>query len=62
MEEKIQEPEYVFIRLLDYGKFPLPDLDFVLITKKKGEVSLKTDKEGYCKVPKEWFTHKEKYR
>lgn len=60
VEEKIQESEYVFIRLLDYGKFPLPDLDFVLITKKKGEVSLKTDKEGYCKVPKEWFTHKEK--
>lgn len=60
VEKNIQEPEYVFIRLLDYGKFPLPDLDFVLITKKKGEVLLKTDKEGYCKIPKEWFTHKEK--
>lgn len=60
VEENMQDPEFVFIRLLDYGKFPLPDLDFVLVTKKKGEVSLRTDKDGYCKIPKEWFTHKEK--
>ena len=57
-----KEEKIVHIRLQDYGGFPLPDLDFVLTTKKKGKVSLKTDSEGICIVPKEWFTPKEKMK
>lgn len=56
------EPKYVKIRLLDYGGYALPDLPFKLITKKKGEVLLQTDGKGYCQVPQEWFSHKEKMR
>ena len=55
-------PEEVFILLQDYGGFPLPDLDFTLITKKKGNVQLRTDDKGVCVVPKDWFTHKEKIK
>ena len=67
-EEPIKDPdlpkqkEFVYIRLQDYSGFPLPDLEFILTTKKKGEVSLKTDSEGICIVPQEWFTHKEKMK
>lgn len=57
-----KQEKFVTIRLQDYGGFPLPDLDFILTTKKKGEVSLKTDSEGVCIVPQEWFTHKEKMK
>lgn len=56
------EPENVYILLQDYGGFPLPDLDFTLITKKKGSIQLRTDSEGACIVPKEWFTHKERIK
>ena len=55
-------PKYVKIRLLDYGGYPLPDLPFKLTTKKMGEKELRTDENGYCQVPKEWFSHKEKMR
>ena len=54
------EPKYVKIRLLDYGGYPLSDLPFILTTKKMGEKELKTDEKGYCQVPKEWLSHKEK--
>lgn len=60
--ESPKQEEVVYIRLQDYGGFPLPDLGFILATKKKGEVSLKTDSEGICIVPQEWFTHKEKMK
>lgn len=56
------EPENVHIQLQDYGGFPLPDLDFILSTKKKGAIELRTDSEGVCIVPKEWFTHKERIK
>lgn len=56
------KPELVDLRLLDYGGYPLADMDFRLHTKKKGEVELRTDAEGYCHIPKEWFTNKEKYK
>ena len=56
------EPEYVYIQLKDYGGFPLVDIPFFLTTKKKKRVELKTDNEGCCKVPKEWFTPKEKIK
>ena len=52
--------EYVSFKVLDYGGYPMPDLDIVLTTKLKGEIPLKTDSEGGCKVPKEWFEDKEK--
>lgn len=58
--EPQSEPKYVKIRLLDYGGYPLPDLPFKLTTKKKGEQELKTDEKGYCQVPQEWFSPKEK--
>ncbi len=60
VEEK-PEPEYVEISLLDYGGYPLVDLDFILHTKDKGDLKLKTDEKGKCKIPKENFTHKKKF-
>ena len=48
--------------LLDYGGVPLPDLPFTLTLKKKGALSLKTDANGQCLIPKEWFVNKEKMR
>ena len=56
------QPEYVRIRLLDYGGVPMPNLPFTLKLKKKGQVSLTTDDDGCCLVPKDWFTDKEKVR
>ena len=52
--------EFITFEVLDYGGYPLPDLDFVLTTKIKGKINLKTDSEGSCTVPKEWFTPDEK--
>ena len=54
------EPEFISFQLLDYGGYPLPNMPFTLKLKLKGEQQLVTDEEGYCEVPKEWFTHKEK--
>lgn len=56
------KPELIGLRLLDYGGYPLADMDFILHTKKKGKVQLRTDAEGYCHIPKDWFTNKEKYK
>jgi hypothetical protein len=56
------DPKFVKIRLLDYGGYPMPDLPFKLTTKKKGEQALRTDENGYCQVPREWFSDKEKMR
>lgn len=56
------EPKFVKIRLLDYGGYPLPELPFKLTTKKMGEKELRTDENGYCQVPQEWFSNKEKMR
>lgn len=61
-EELVPELQFVEIKLLDYGGYLLPDLDFTLVTKKKGEVPLRTDANGVCIVPQEWFTGKEKFR
>lgn len=61
-EEKPEETTFVELQLLDYGGYPLADLDFTLVTKKKGEVSLRTNVNGVCSVPKEWFTGKEKFK
>lgn len=58
--EPVLEPKFVKIRLLDYGGYPMPDLPFKLTTKKKGVVELRTDADGYCQMPQDWFTHKEK--
>ncbi len=55
-----EEPQFVYIRLKDYDGFPLADIDFVLTTKTKGQVSLKTNYEGECVVLREWFSDKEK--
>ena len=52
----------VKIRLLDYGGCPLPDLPFVLFTKKKGELKLRTDADGCCEVQQDWLTNNEKMR
>lgn len=61
-EEQAPEPKFVELKLLDYGGYPLMDLDFILVTKKKGEVPLRTDANGVCSVPQEWFTGKEKFK
>lgn len=57
-----KEPEYVYVQLKDYAGEPLIDMPFNLTTKNKGCISLKTNHEGRCKLPKEWFTHKEKMK
>lgn len=63
VEEKTYEkPEYVYIQLNDYAGVPMPNLQFNLTTKKKGRTELKTDQDGKCKVPKEWFSSKEKMK
>lgn len=54
------EPKFFCIKLRDYQGFPLVDMPFTLTTKKKGQVELKTDDQGQCVVPKDWFTDKEK--
>ena len=58
--EPVTETKFVKIRLLDYGGYPMPDLPFKLTTKKKGEMTLRTDEDGYCQLPQDWFTDKEK--
>lgn len=57
-----KEPEYVYVQLKDYGGSPLVDMPFALTTKKKGRVELRTDADGKCKLPKEWFSSKEKMK
>ena len=54
------EPEFVYVHLLDYGGFPLPQLPFALTLAKQGRLSLQTDEQGTCQLPKEWFTPNEK--
>lgn len=60
--KELSEPQFVEIKLLDYGGYPLPNLDFTLVTKKKGGVQLKTDANGICNILQEWFTGKEKFQ
>lgn len=60
VHEEIKEIEFVQIQLKDYSGAPLIDMPFYITTKKKGRIQLQTDKEGNCKLPKEWFTPKEK--
>lgn len=55
------EPEFVRIQLLDYEGYPLPDMPFVLLTK-KGSINLHTDDKGVCLVTKESFVDKEKIK
>lgn len=57
-----KEQEYVYIQLKDYAGEPLIDIPFNLTTKNKGRMQLKTDHDGKCKLPKEWFTSKEKMK
>lgn len=61
-ETPVKEQEYVCIQLKDYGGKPLVDMPFNLTIKKKNRIELKTDSEGKCKVPKDWFTSKEKMK
>ena len=62
VETPPQEPEFVYIELKDYAGDPLVDMPFKLKTKKKGSVSLQTDHDGRCKLPKDWFTPNEKMK
>lgn len=56
------EANFVEVKLLDYSGSPMTDLDFTLVTKRKGCVRLKTDSNGICSIPQEWFTKKEKFQ
>ncbi len=60
--QTLSDQAVIHLTLLDYGGFPLPNLDFILTTKLKGKVSMKTDGEGRCCIPKEWLKHREKIR
>lgn len=57
-----QNLKFVEIKLLDYSGSPMADLNFTLVTKRKGSVKLKTDANGICNIPQEWFTKKEKFQ
>jgi len=57
-----QKPEMIVIKFLDYGGYPLTNVDFVLTTKKRGDVQLRTDSNGQCLVPCDWFANREKMR
>ena len=59
-EFTFKTPKFVSIKLKDYGGYPLPDLDFVLTTKLKGSLSLRTDSNGVYMAPQEWFMPGEK--
>lgn len=63
-EEQTETPlvEMVHLRLLDYGGYPMPDLEFTLHTKKKGDVVVKTDGDGHYAVPKDWLEPNEKVK
>lgn len=54
--------ELVHLRLLDYGGYPMPDLEFTVHTKKKGDVALKTDADGHYAIPKDWLEPGEKVK
>lgn len=56
------KPKFIEIKLLDYAGNPMADLDFTLVTKRKGRVKLKTNSNGICSIPQEWFTKKEKFK
>lgn len=55
-------PQYVYVRLLDYGGYPMADIPVSVRLKKKGEVSLTTDEEGRIRLDREWLTPKEKFK
>lgn len=57
----LPEPDVVKIQLLDYEGYPLPDMPFILQTK-KGDISLYTDSKGESLVPKESFIDREKIK
>ena len=54
--------KFIEIKLLDYGGNSMADLDFILVTRRKGNVRLKTDSNGVCRIPQDWFTKKEKFQ
>lgn len=54
-------PEYVYLKLLDYGGYPLADMPVCIKLKKKGEINLITDNEGRVQLDKDWLTEKEKF-
>jgi len=55
------EPAPIRVRLLDYAGFPLPDMPFVLQTR-KGPLSLVTDSHGECEVSRSLLTENEKLK
>lgn len=55
------EPTVRF-RLLDYGGFPLPDLDFTVTNRAGQSATYHTDSQGYAEVKKSFFSKKEKIR
>lgn len=59
--EPPKEPEYVYVKLLDYGGYPLVDMPVTIRLKKKGDVQLTTDQDGRVLLDKEWLTEKEKF-
>lgn len=58
--EPPKEPEFVTIQLTDVLDTPIADAEFFLTTKLKKKMRLRTDRNGECVLPKEWFTPGEK--
>lgn len=61
-EPEPEEPKFVRVQLLDYGGYPLPNMPFKLILKKKGTLELVTDNDGYYTLPAEYFTNNERMK
>ena len=53
-------PEYIKVTLLDYDGQPLPNLPFVINTKKK-RISAQTDENGVAQIDKAQFIQNNKY-
>lgn len=55
-------PEYIKITLLDFDGLPLPNLPFVIKTKKGDSVNAETDENGVAEIDRSMLSEKNKYK
>ena len=55
-------PEYIKVTLLDYDGQPLPNLPFVIKTKKGDPINAETDVKGVAEIDKSMLSEKNKYK
>lgn len=57
----VQQKEYIMVKLLDYDGTPMPNLSFVIRTKKESVIEARTDEKGEAKIDKTLFDARKKY-